>query len=86
MDYPGVCKRMSSREITMDAGEIEERRQADPRGEIRGIALTARPGVGLHNFNRQDGTAGDSSPHANRGTPLLSVDVPIMGDHGDINH
>ena len=84
MDYPGVCKRMSSQEITTDAGEIEDGCQADPNGEVRGIAMTAPPGVSLHEFSRQDEIAGDSSPHVNRGTPLLSLDVPIIGDHGDI--
>ena len=84
MDYQGVCKSMSSQEITTDAGEIEDGCQADPKGEVRGIAMTAPPGVSLHEFSRQDEIAGDSSPHINRGTPLLSLDVPIIGDHGDI--
>jgi hypothetical protein len=33
MDYQGMCKSMSSQEITTDAGEIEERCKQTQRGK-----------------------------------------------------
>ena len=41
MEYKGVCKSMSSQEITTEAGEIKDRRQADPKREVLAIAMTA---------------------------------------------